>query len=118
MATENAQHPDHYNQFPVEAIEIVREFCFNLGNVIKYVWRSKFKGNEVEDLQKALFYLDDEIKRKLKDASVEDREDYFNFLCDKAREAGDDLSDENTSFFVVETDPKKGSSHEVDFSET
>ena len=37
---------------------------FNLGNVIKYVWRSDEKGNAIEDLEKALWYLEREIARR------------------------------------------------------
>jgi hypothetical protein len=36
---------------------------FNLGNAIKYIWRAGLKGNAIEDLQKAVFYLNDEIER-------------------------------------------------------
>jgi hypothetical protein len=37
---------------------------FNLGNVMKYVWRADLKNNSIEDLQKAEFYLRDEIVRR------------------------------------------------------
>jgi hypothetical protein len=36
---------------------------FNLGNAIKYIWRAGQKGDPVEDLRKAIFYLQDEIER-------------------------------------------------------
>jgi hypothetical protein len=35
---------------------------YNLGNVFKYVWRADLKGKDIEDLQKAVFYLQDEIE--------------------------------------------------------
>ena len=56
--------PSHYTSHPsgVEAIEITRWMSYNLGNVIKYVWRADLKGNSLQDLQKARFYIDDEIK--------------------------------------------------------
>lgn len=61
------EHPDYYNKHPsgVECIEIVRHCNFNIGNVIKYVWRAGLKDDNktVQDLKKALFYLQDEIKR-------------------------------------------------------
>jgi hypothetical protein len=41
---------------------------FALGNVIKYVMRAPFKGHELEDLRKARWYLDDEIKRQESEA--------------------------------------------------
>jgi len=37
---------------------------FNPGNAIKYIWRAGNKGNALEDLKKARWYLDDEIKRR------------------------------------------------------
>ena len=57
-------HPNHYCSHPsgVEAIDITRHMCFNLGNVIKYVWRADLKGSCIQDLEKAAFYLADEIK--------------------------------------------------------
>lgn len=59
--------PKHYAQHPsgIEAIEITRHMNFNLGNVIKYIWRHGHKAEDtaVQDLQKALWYLQDEIKR-------------------------------------------------------
>jgi hypothetical protein len=59
-------HPAHYTGHAsgIECIEITRHMSFNLGNVIKYVWRADNKGNALEDLRKARWYLDDEIKRK------------------------------------------------------
>lgn len=60
---EAVNHPDHYNKLGVECIEVVRHFNFNRGNAIKYIWRAGHKGSTVEDLQKAIWYLNDEIKR-------------------------------------------------------
>jgi hypothetical protein len=43
---------------------------FNLGNVIKYIWRADLKGKNIEDLKKAAFYLQDEIElREQKEGS-------------------------------------------------
>lgn len=59
-------HPPHYLAHPsgVECITITRWINFNLGNAIKYIWRSGLKdGATVQDLQKARWYLDDEIAR-------------------------------------------------------
>ena len=58
--------PPHYTQHPsgVECIEIVEHFGFNLGNVIKYLWRAPFKHKDIlVDLKKAQFYLNREISR-------------------------------------------------------
>lgn len=57
-------NPDHYKHLPVQAIEVTRHFTFNLGNAIKYIWRAGKKSkNAVEDLRKAIWYIEDEIAR-------------------------------------------------------
>ena len=67
-------HPKHYTSHPsgVECIQITRHMSFNLGNVVKYLWRAGIKDSEItnkelEDLKKARFYLDDEIQKKEKE---------------------------------------------------
>ena len=61
-------HPQHYTSHPsgVECITVTRHMSFNLGNAMKYIWRADLKGNSVEDLKKAAFYINDEIKRREK----------------------------------------------------
>lgn len=70
----NVEHPDYYNQASFEVIEIIDAFelNFNLGNVIKYVLRAgrKSKSTKCEDLEKAAFYLNREIKRLKRDSNV------------------------------------------------
>jgi len=68
MAKETVDHPEHYNAHPsgVECIDIVEHFPFNIGNAIKYLWRSAFKGREIEDLKKAAWYVNREIDRRHK----------------------------------------------------
>jgi len=58
-------NPDHYTCHPsgVECIQITEHMNFNLGNAFKYIWRADLKGNALEDLEKARWYLDREIKR-------------------------------------------------------
>lgn len=58
--------PKHYTQHPsgVECIEITRHMNFNLGNVMKYIWREGGKGVPLEDLKKAAWYLNDEIQKR------------------------------------------------------
>lgn len=53
--------PPHYTWLPVEAIEITELFGFRLGNVLKYVMRADHKGKPLEDLKKALWYLQREV---------------------------------------------------------
>lgn len=66
-------HPAHYTSDPsgVECIQITRHRNFNVGNAIKYLWRNGLKDEpgtpakvkQVEDLRKAIWYIEDEIKR-------------------------------------------------------
>jgi hypothetical protein len=57
--------PSHYTSHPegVECIQVTRHMTFNLGNAVKYIWRAGKKGDEVEDLRKAAWYINDEIER-------------------------------------------------------
>lgn len=59
-------HPKHYNNHPsgIECIQIVRYMQFNTGNALKYIWRADEKGKSIEDLEKAIFYLEDEINMR------------------------------------------------------
>ena len=61
-------HPKHYTNHPsgVECIDITRHLNFNLGNVVKYIWRAGLKGGVVptQDLKKAAWYLNDEIEKR------------------------------------------------------
>lgn len=70
---DSVNHPAHYNSHPsgIECIEIARHHNFNIGNTIKYLWRAGLKSEEgmedtykqIEDLNKAIWYIQDEIKR-------------------------------------------------------
>ncbi|GIK48005.1 MAG: hypothetical protein BroJett013_07020 [Alphaproteobacteria bacterium] len=53
-------NPKHYNSHPggMECIELVEMLPFCEGNAIKYLWRAGLKGSTVEDLRKALWYVD------------------------------------------------------------
>jgi hypothetical protein len=56
-------HPAHYKVGGIEVIDFIesKNFSYNLGNVIKYVSRADHKGNKLEDLKKAQWYLTREI---------------------------------------------------------
>jgi len=62
-------HPKHYTAHPsgVECIEITEHMNFCIGNAVKYLWRAGLKGEQVEDLRKARWYIDREIARLLND---------------------------------------------------
>lgn len=60
------QNPVHYTSDPsgIECIQITRHRNFNIGNAIKYLWRAGLKEDaKVQDLRKAIWYIEDEIKR-------------------------------------------------------
>ena len=63
--TEEVNHPKRYNLNPsgIECIDVVEHMNFNRGNAIKYIWRAGLKGDAVEDLQKATWYINREIER-------------------------------------------------------
>ena len=64
MSKEMVNHPSHYN-VGIETIDYIEswEMNFNTGNVIKYTTRAGFKENQLEDLEKAKWYLEREIQR-------------------------------------------------------
>lgn len=59
-------HPPHYNNHPsgIECQEVVRHLNFNLGNAVKYIWRADYKDEPIQDLEKAVWYLQDEIQKR------------------------------------------------------
>jgi hypothetical protein len=65
-ARDPVSNPTHYTTHPsgVECIQITEHMGFNLGNVVKYVWRADLKGNGDEDLAKAAWYIQREIERR------------------------------------------------------
>jgi hypothetical protein len=66
-ARDPVDHPAHYTAHPsgVECITITEHMSFTLGNAMKYIWRADFK-NGVEDLKKAIWYLNREIALRSK----------------------------------------------------
>jgi hypothetical protein len=63
--SDKINHPEHYNYHPkgIECIDVVEDFSFNLGNAIKYIWRCMFTEKTIEDLRKAIWYIEREIQR-------------------------------------------------------
>ena len=62
---DSVNHPNHYTSHPsgVECIQITEHMNFLLGNAMKYIWRADLK-NGVEDLQKAVWYIQREIEKR------------------------------------------------------
>ena len=59
-------HPAHYTSHAsgIEVIQITEHMGFCLGNAVKYILRCDLKGNAIEDLKKARWYLDREIAKR------------------------------------------------------
>ena len=60
------EHPKHYNMTKYEVIEVLDEWFPNeplIWQVVKQLSRAKYKGNELEDLKKAQFYLNRKINK-------------------------------------------------------
>lgn len=66
---DNVCHPQHYNQGNYEPIDVINDWNlnFNLGNALKYIARCEYKENKIQDLQKAIFYIEYEIGREYED---------------------------------------------------
>lgn len=72
MKKDNVNHPIHYTSHPsgIECISISQYYDFCIGNAIKYLWRAGLKSEEnlskkekqIEDLNKAIWYIKQEIK--------------------------------------------------------
>ena len=58
--------PTHYRSHPsgIECIQITEHMGFNLGNAMKYVWRCDLKKDAIEDLKKAVWYINREIAKR------------------------------------------------------
>lgn len=102
MSNERVDHPDHYQSGDptYETINVIEawdlDFC--LGNAIKYISRAKKKGNEIEDLEKAAWYINRKIDKLKNDRAANTSEEDkgtrgAGVLCDKV---GEDKQERNT----------------------
>jgi hypothetical protein len=71
MSADMINHPPHYTSHPsgVECIVITEHMGFNLGNALKYIWRADLKGDALDDLRKAAWYVEREIARRNRGAA-------------------------------------------------
>lgn len=62
---ESVDHPAHYNTGCIEVIDAIEawQLNFSRGSAVKYIARAGHKDDELEDLRKAAWYIDREIKR-------------------------------------------------------
>ncbi len=65
MEADPVNHPEHYKVGGIETIDFIegKNLSYNLGNAVKYISRADHKGNRLQDLQKAQWYLDREIAK-------------------------------------------------------
>jgi hypothetical protein len=75
MTDDPVNHPSHYTFGQIEVIEVIEDWNldYHRGNAVKYIARAPHKGNELEDLQKARWYLDRAIENQKKGERVENR---------------------------------------------
>ena len=66
-------HPAHYlaHRSGIECIQITEHMSFTLGNAVKYIWRADEKGDAINDLCKAAWYIEREITRRKALADIE-----------------------------------------------
>lgn len=57
------EHPSHYNQGQIEVIDFLEDqrLDYHCASAVAYICRARYKGHEVEDLQKAIWYLQRKI---------------------------------------------------------
>lgn len=62
---DNVNHPAHYKVGGIETIDFIeaKDLNYRLGNVVKYISRASHKGDRLENLKKARWYLDREINQ-------------------------------------------------------
>lgn len=67
MQNDNVNHPSYYTDGKIEVIDFIedKKLNFHRGNAVKYIARAgkKNTANEVEDLEKAVWYINREIER-------------------------------------------------------
>jgi len=73
MTSDPVNHPQHYltHRSGVECITITEHMSFCLGNAVKYIWRADSKGDAINDLCKAAWYIEREIVRRKALADIE-----------------------------------------------
>jgi hypothetical protein len=66
VPAEAIDHPSHYTFGRYEVIDVIEDWQlgFHLGNAVKYIARAGRKGDALEDLRKARWYLDREVARR------------------------------------------------------
>jgi hypothetical protein len=102
MVNDNVNSPTHYKYGKKETIEVIRDCTTNdeyhgylKGNILKYISRYKFKGEPLEDLQKANWYLNrliKEVGNKFEGEPLEDLQKANWYLNKLIKEVGNGAS--------------------------
>lgn len=84
------ERPAHYTYSAIEPISVIEAWAlgFHLGNVLKYVARAGRKDSKIEDLRKARWYLDREIKRMEEDEAEKVSDDDGSSICPECNGIG------------------------------
>lgn len=72
-------HPTHYqSKIGMEVIDVIDSFelNFNLGNAVKYILRCGKKDNDIQELNKAIWYINHEIELRTKNANINTSSSY------------------------------------------
>lgn len=101
-------NPSHYKSGGIEVIDVIEAFNLNfrLANVVKYVLRAGRKGDALEDLEKAAWYLDREIDKLEEQAEAEevatDAAHTSPVVCAQRPNVGDEVEAEKRESLYVD----------------
>lgn len=108
MINDAVNNPKHYDggMTDIKCIMFVRVLKFDTGNAFKYIWRAGAKDDKIQDMDKALYYLNDAIEYGIK----EDMKHLIPFLPKSALDGWKYnalcailLGDNETARFIVES---------------
>ena len=86
MANDEVNHPVHYTAYVgIEVIQLTEQMNFNRGNAVKYIARAGLKSydTEIQDLEKAAWYIQREIERVLNKRARDSSEEALAVLRQK-----------------------------------
>lgn len=65
---DNINKPKHYNMGEIEPIDVIEDWRldYHLGNAVKYIARCEYKENKINDLKKAIWYIEREIENEVR----------------------------------------------------
>ncbi|HED5303880.1 TPA: DUF3310 domain-containing protein [Campylobacter jejuni] len=105
MSVDLVNNPPHYSAFGFESLELLekvfnlmpeKNMIFYIGNALKYSIRSKFKGNEIQDLKKCEFYIKRCSKLISEDFKIFESKEIMHYLTK--------ISDKDFKLFLLIND--------------